>query len=72
MLILLACVAFMETGAQGFFDDTDMMELVKSILIDPEFIVLEEQEQIRVLREIYKFLDNYYAYIKKKHIINFM
>ena len=61
LLILLACVTIMKTGAQ-----VDMMSIVKSILVDPKFVKLEEQEQVKILREMYAYLDSYYAYIRKK------
>ena len=72
VLILLVCVAFTRTGAQVYFDETDMIDLVKSIILDPEFRILKEQDQIGVLREVYAYIDIYTAYTRKKHIVNFM
>ena len=58
MLILLVFVTFVKTDAQYFYDDTD--KLVKSIMSDPVFVLLDEQDQIRVLREIFTLLDKWY------------
>ena len=61
MLSLMACVVFIyRTSAQDSNEDANIIDLVVSILNDPEFVILEEQEQNKVLREVYTFLDKVY------------
>ena len=68
VIILLVCIAFTRTDAQSFYDNADM--LVKLVMNDPVFVLLDEQKKMGVLREIYFFLDKYKPYIRMKQKIN--
>ena len=64
VIILLVCIAFTRTYAQSFYDIADV--LVKLVMNDPVFVLLDEQKKMGVLREIYTFLDKYNPYIRMK------
>ncbi len=39
--------------------DNDLMQLLRVILNDPEYLALSDQQQLRVLYHIYAILENY-------------
>ena len=46
VIILLVCIAFTRTDAQSFYDNADM--LVKLVMNDPVFVLLDEQKKMGV------------------------
>jgi len=40
--------------------ENTLMEIIQSILVDPEFLALSPQKQLHLLIVIYKILENHY------------
>ena len=61
---MLAFVAFLSLGsAQGAnrVERPSMIDLLKTIMVDPKFVELNNQEQIKVLDAIYTVIASEYA-----------
>jgi hypothetical protein len=71
MFVSLALVFMVEKNfAKQNLEKPSLMDVIQRILVDPEFLALEAEEQLRLLIIIYNILNSEYNQrsMKKKYI----